>query len=137
MNRKWGTVPEVSAWDLDRDGDQDIVLSRAGELYVGTAIEILENLGQKKFRSTLHELSVAPTSFKTTSEGNEWNTFIEAIKFADLDKDGDTDILLVNNGDPKLPAASWMRNDGNMSFSFMRGPAGSNVEKIRQLNFSK
>ena len=137
MNKKWGTVPEVSAWDLDRDGDQDIVLSRAGELYVGTAIEILENLGQKKFRSTLHELSVAPPSFKTTSEGNEWNTFIEAIKFADLDKDGDTDILLVNNGDPKLPAASWMRNDGNMSFSFMRGPAGSNVEKIRQLNFSK
>ena len=28
----WGTVPEVSFWDLDNDGDLDIVVSRAGKL---------------------------------------------------------------------------------------------------------
>ena len=28
--KKWGTVPEVSAADLDNDGDLDIVYSRAG-----------------------------------------------------------------------------------------------------------
>ena len=29
--------------DLDNDGDLDIVYSRAGVLYVGTAIQIIEN----------------------------------------------------------------------------------------------
>ena len=135
MIPSWGTVPEVSAWDLDQDGDQDIVLSRAGELYVGTAIEVLENLGGTKFRSTLYELSVAPAAFKTKSEGNEWNTFVEAIKFADVDGDSDTDIMLVNNGDPKLSAASYLRNDGGMTFSFIKAGAGSKIKKISDAAF--
>lgn len=137
MNRKWGTVPEVSAWDLDKDGDHDIVLSRAGELYVGTAVEILENLGNGKFDSKLYELSVAPASFKPTSEGNEWNTYIEALKFADVDKDGDPDIMLVSKGDPKLPAASYMRNDGDMHFTYVKAGRGSKIQKIPHNAFSK
>ena len=137
MNLKWGTVPEVSAWDLDKDGDYDIVLSRAGELYVGTAIEILENLGNGKFETTLYELSVAPASFKTNSEGNEWNTFIEAIKFADVDGDGDPDIMLINNGNPKLPAASYMRNDGAMKFTFVKAGQGSKIKRLPHSAFSR
>ena len=137
MNLKWGTVPEVSAWDLDTDGDHDIVLSRAGELYVGTAVEILENLGNGKFETTLYELSVAPASFKTNSEGNEWNTFIEAIKFADVDSDGDPDIMLVNNGNPKLPAASYMRNDGGMRFTFVKAGRGSKIKRLPHSAFSR
>ena len=130
MNSKWGTVPEVSAWDLDEDGDYDIVLSRAGKLYVGTAVEVLENLGDGNFNSKLYELSVAPPTFKTASEGNEWNTFIEALKFADVDGDGDPDIMLMNNGDPKLPAASYMRNDGGMHFTYVKAGRGSKIKKL-------
>ena len=137
MNRKWGTVPEVSAWDLDNDGDYDIVLSRAGELYVGTAVEVLENLGDGKFKSKLYKLSVAPTSFKPVGEGNEFNTFIEALKFADVDRDGDPDIMLVNNGDPKLPAASYLRNDGGMKFTYIKAGRGSKIYKIPHSAFSK
>lgn len=137
MNKKWGTVPEVSSWDLDNDGDYDIVLSRAGKLYVGTAVEVLENLGGGKFNSKLYELSVAPPSFKPVGEGNEWNTFIEAIKFADVDRDGDPDIMLVNNGDPKLPAASYLRNDGDMSFTFVKAGRGSKIYKIPHSAFTK
>jgi hypothetical protein len=135
MNTKWGTIPEVSAWDLDADGDQDIVISRAGELYVGTAIEVLENLGNNKFDSKLYELSVAPPSFKTKSEGNEWNTFIEAIKFADVDGDADTDIMLINNGNAKLPPSSYLRNDGGMSFLFVKGGKGSKIKKLSNSAF--
>ena len=137
MNRKWGTVPEVSAWDLDNDGDYDIVLSRAGELYVGTAVEVLENLGDGEFNSSLYELSVAPASFKPVGEGNEWNTFIEALKFADVDRDGDPDIMLVNNGDPKLPAASYLRNDGDMAFTYIKAGKGSKIYKIPHSAFSR
>ena len=137
MNRKWGTVPEVSAWDFDNDGDYDIVLSRAGELYVGTAVEVLENLGDGEFNSSLYELSVAPASFKPVGEGNEWNTFIEALKFADVDRDGDPDIMLVNNGDPKLPAASYLRNDGDMAFTYIKAGKGSKIYKIPHSAFSR
>lgn len=137
MNKKWGTVPEVSAWDLDNDGDYDIVLSRAGELYVGTAVEVLENLGDGEFNSSLYELSVAPASFKPVGEGNEWNTFIEALKFADVDRDGDPDIMLVNNGDPKLPAASYLRNDGDMAFTYIKAGKGSKIYKIPHSAFSR
>ena len=127
----------MSSWDLDQDGDYDIVLSRAGELYVGTAIEVAENLGNGKFNSKLYELSVAPASFTTTSEGNEWNTFIEAIKFADVDSDGDIDIMLINNGEPKLPAGSYMRNEGRMRFTFVRAGKVSKIYKIPHGAFSK
>ena len=137
MNEKWGTVPEVSSWDLDQDGDYDIVFSRAGELYVGTAIEVAENLGNGKFNSKLYELSVAPASFTTRSEGNEWNTFIEAIKFADVDSDGDVDIMLINNGDPKLPAGSYLRNNGSMQFTFVKAAKGSNIQRLPQSAFEK
>ena len=53
---KWATVPELSVWDLDDDGDFDITLSRAGHLYVGVAVQILENQGSNKFDSQLHVL---------------------------------------------------------------------------------
>ena len=43
MVQKWTTIPELSIWDLDDDGDLDMTLSRAGHLYVGVAIQIIEN----------------------------------------------------------------------------------------------
>lgn len=73
----------------------------------------------------------------TTSEGNEWNTFIEAIKFADVDSDGDIDIMLINNGDPKLPAGSYLRNNGSMQFTFIKAAKGSNIQRLPQSAFKK
>ena len=79
----WGVIPEVSAWDIDNDGDMDIVISRAGFLYAGVAIQVLENLGNKKFNSSLYELLVAPEGFEAKSEGNPYNAYIQSIRFAD------------------------------------------------------
>ena len=100
---KWGTIPEVSAADLDNDGDLDIVYSRAGKLYVGTAVQIIENLGNKKFKDHgIFPLVEAPADFIPTHEGNEWNDFINAIRFRDLDKDGDLDLYFTNTLSKKL-----------------------------------
>ena len=76
MIPKWATVSEVALWDLDKDGDLDIALSRAGHLYVGVAVQIIENLGLNKFDSKLYTLLEAPSDYVPTHEGNEWNNFV-------------------------------------------------------------
>jgi len=116
---KWGTIPEVSASDLDSDGDLDIVYSRAGKLYVGTAVQIIENLGNKKFKDHgIIPLVVPPADFITTNEGNEWNDFIEMIKFRDLDKDGDIDIYLSSASNKTNGAV--IINNGDFNFSLIK-----------------
>ena len=105
-----GRNTEVSASDLDNDGDLDIVYSRTGEddFYVGAAIQIIENLGNKKFKD--HGLIIL--------EGNE---HIFAIKFRDFDRDGDNDIYLANERD-KMPKTNGtvLLNNGNFNFDIVR-----------------
>jgi hypothetical protein len=117
--KKWGSIPEVSASDLDNDGDLDIVYSRAGVLYVGTAIQIIENLGNKKFKDHgIFPLVEAPADYIPTHEGNEWNDFIEMIKFRDLDKDGDIDIYLSNSMSRKTNGMVLL-NQGDFNFELL------------------
>ncbi len=101
MIPKWPTVSEVALWDLDKDGDLDITLSRAGHLYVGVAVQIIENIGINKFDSKLYTLLEAPSDYVPTHEGNEWNNFVENFLFGDFDDDGEEDILLIANRDWK------------------------------------
>ena len=118
--KKWGTIPEVSASDLDDDGDLDIVYSRAGVLYVGTALQIIENLGNKKFKDRgIFPLIEAPDDFKPVGEGNEWNDFIENISFRDFDKDGDNDIYLSSSMSQKTDGMVLI-NDGDFKFSLLK-----------------
>ena len=108
--QKFSVVPEVSASDLDNDGDLDIVYSRTseGDFYVGAVIQIIENLGNKKFKD--HGLIIL--------EGTEW---IQDIKFRDFDRDGDNDIYLVNERD-KMPKTNGtvLLNNGNFNFDIVR-----------------
>ena len=47
---------------------------------MGTAIQIIENLGNKKFKDHgIFPLVEAPDDFIPTHEGNEWNDFIETF----------------------------------------------------------
>ena len=118
--KKWGAVPEVSAADLDNDGDLDIVYSRAGVLYVGTAIQIIENLGNKNFKDHgIFPLVEAPDDYVPVHEGNEWNDFIEDIRFRDLDKDGDIDLYLSSSMSRKTNGMVLL-NQGDFAFELFR-----------------
>jgi len=131
-NKLYPTVMETSAWDIDNDGDLDIVLSRAGVYYAGTAIEVLENVGNNKFNSSLYELVKKPVGFKTKTEGNEWNSYIQSVRFADADSDGDIDILLFNNGNPKVMPGSILRNDGDLNMTCVRGVRNTDIVVVDQ-----
>ena len=137
----WGTVPELSVADLDGDGDQDIVLSRSRKLYVGTAIEIKENLGNGQFGSEIFVMFDGPAGYRPQSEGNEWNNFIQAIRFLDQDNDGDLDILLIANetgNSGNKVAGAILRNDGGFSFTHLPyGATGNQIRRISSGSFTR
>lgn len=87
-------------------------------LYVGTAIQVLENLGNKKFKDHgVMPLVQAPDSYKPKHEGNEWNDFIESILFRDLDADGDMDIYLASGS--KKTNGAVAENLGGFEFNML------------------
>ena len=129
----WGTVPEVSFWDLDNDGDLDIVVSRAGKLYVGTGVQVIENLGKNKFNSKFYILVDPPKDYVPVHEGNEWNSFVDQIRFSDLNNDNFTDILLIGPNSEKLPAGSILKNEGAMNFKYIKyKEIGNPIEIVDQ-----
>jgi len=118
-SKKYGGIPEVSAADLDGDGDLDIVHSRVGFLYAGTAVSIVENLGNKKFKDHgMIVLREAPAGYVPTSEGNPYNNFIPMIKFVDLDKDGDVDVFL-GSGQSSRTNGTVLLNEGDFNFTLI------------------
>ena len=108
QHKVWGGIPEVSAWDLDNDGDMDIVYSRTGKGYKNTAIQIIENLGNKKFK----DHGIYPVDDYSNSNG-----FIHTILFNDLDSDGDYDLYLAS-GVPWTDGAVVI-NNGNFDFTMI------------------
>ena len=105
---RWGIIPEVSASDLDNDGDMDIVYSRTGKSYNGAAIQIIENLGNKKFK----DHGIIPL---VSAAG-----WIDGIRFRDLDKDGDIDLYL--SSERVETAGAVVINNGNFDFSLIMPP---------------
>jgi len=135
-------APEVSMADLDGDGDLDITVSRIGYLYAGTAVQVIENLGERNFQAALYALMTPPDGYEPDHEANAWNTFVTNFLFRDLDDDGDLDIVLKNAKryvDPEVPDivfGSYLRNDGDMQFTHVkRDDPESALEILQQEDF--
>jgi hypothetical protein len=110
-------VPDVSASDLDNDGDMDIVFSKVGRQnfnsksdYKGSAIQFIENLGSKKFRE------YDPITIVKDSRIG----WIKNILFRDLDNDGDIDLYL-NSMDQSTNGSVFV-NNGDFNFSLIMPP---------------
>lgn len=136
-HEEWPTIPEVSMEDLDNDGDYDIVFSRAGHLYAGTVIQVIENLGGGEFSDQgIISLIEPPAGYVPTHEGNEWNDFIDAIRFFDIDSDGDKDLFLSSNSLDTY--GTVLINDGNFNFTvIMPGSSGYPVPVIPESDFTE
>ena len=139
---EWELMPEVSVWDLDNDGDQDVVISRTKDFYVGTAVEVIENLGNGKFDSQYFILREAPKHVQNSivREGNDWNNFVDNFRFADIDNDGDTDVVLHSEfwkpESSKYIRGSVLLNQGNFQFEHVpQGDKRNTVKILRNLMF--
>jgi hypothetical protein len=114
----WGsTNPDFgSSWlsmvDMDKDGDSDLLYANGDAFEYAPpnsrpwqGVQWLENRGAMRFE--LHR--IADLQGATSPSG------------ADLDGDGDLDVLLVtSNNDwdnPQAPSLLWLENDGRMQFT--------------------
>ena len=90
-----GTISfsNLDSADIDGDGDQDIIISQSG---TDELIGWLENDGGDFIEFPQHVIS---TSFSS----------IKSIQAIDLDHDGDTDLIAVDNVTDEL---LWFENDG-------------------------
>jgi len=94
-----GNITSAISYDVDSDGDVDIITSRwCRDPYTCGSFERIElwvNDGAQSF--TLHFLNNRPVQPRITS-------------VEDLDDDGDIDILAVSDGSRSF---GWLENDGN------------------------
>ncbi|MCP4002968.1 MAG: CRTAC1 family protein [bacterium] len=111
--------------DYDDDGDLDVYL-------VGTAGHM-----NRLFRNNLDQGS-ATFSDVTASAGLATAALTDGLSriasFADLDDDGDLDLVVVNDydGDPNNPPNQLLRNNGNSTFTNVT--AGSGFQPIGYLH---
>ena len=120
----WVNNPKSETFDFDEDGDQDFVAVMVGETYAFTAINLIENLGNGRWKQNTIRLTdwddVDPAHFirrtykvghgndkcglyslqhgkwkKHIYEGHKLTSWVTQLSLADVDRDGDKDIIMI------------------------------------------
>lgn len=106
----YGTPLDFDAEDLDKEGDRDLVVNRAGggnnNFYIGSRVQLLMNNGDRTFQDATNKIDMP-----TLTDPDLWFPWIRLI---DYDQDGDLDIL---PDDLSIPYK--LVNDGNGNFTRM------------------
>jgi len=110
----WDVNPYSEAFDIDGDGDYDIVNSITRTRYMFNGIEILENLGNGEWKATQFEITkesdfvqgytkwsigddcvgLKNGEFSGHDESSTFNRHYQYIDFGDVNGDGRTDIIV-------------------------------------------
>lgn len=95
-------VGSVAYADIDQDGDNDLLITGNGPT-TGVTATLYENDGSGNFTAT--------------SQPNIVNVYAGAAEFADVDNDGDMDLLITGNTSSSAATANLYLNDGIGNFS--------------------
>lgn len=160
-NGCWVTNPKSNTFDIDGDGDQDIVNSVTMNWYAFTGVQIYENLGNFKFKEHLYQITdwkdyksnmkfsgwSMTKSCKLMIDGKEanieahdLNTHIERFRHVDVDGDGLKDLVFerpyMSSQDRMFSTVhgGWLKNNGTGAGGFdimKRKDGNSNIRLIR------
>lgn len=165
----WVNNPKSETFDFDGDGDQDFVAVMVGETYAFTAINLVENLGNGKWDQTTIRITdwdnADPANWyrqsykighgndkcgmyslnggkwtKQIYEGHKLTGYPTQLSLADVDRDGDKDIIMVmpqaqHGWDDAIDVlqGGWLdNNNGNWVLRKYTHPKGrGRVERLR------
>ncbi|HOE62724.1 MAG TPA: FG-GAP-like repeat-containing protein [Candidatus Sumerlaeota bacterium] len=118
----------VDIGDVDMDGNVDIVVARQTSI-TEHSVQLLLNDGTGRFRDASHEIPI-PISVRVYS-GYDFNNNSRGVRLADIDGDGDLDIVVCNLGDtntfPILGANNYVFINRIIGSNFN----ARNIQKLR------
>jgi hypothetical protein len=138
----WNGGLSIKAADFDGDGDNDLILSRHRNPYVGLALEVKENLGNGKFGSNLRVIYDIPdyTIAKHSSIKHEGGTYnvSQMLLIADANNDGLPDIITYSGGSGGMRLSDYVYiSNGDMTFTEIKKNDKNNpIKKIMAWNFN-
>lgn len=111
------SVPEAVVFDIDNDGDQDVVANVVGRLYVGGYITVFENDGNGNF--SVKQTNIGRTPRQDMIDADSWENFeaghgMQAYCYSmftiDIDDDGNLDVICDTNRSHPIDGTVWKNN---------------------------
>lgn len=110
-------VPEAVVFDIDNDGDQDVVANVVGRLYVGGYITVFENDGSGNFAIKETHIGRLPReemintdTWEDFEAGHGMQAYCYSMFTIDIDDDGNLDVICDTNFSHPIDGTVWKNN---------------------------